>query len=261
VLDPARPASPSWAAPPAGRASRGAGDARTKSPQPAPLEPREISREAQATEVRDDREAERFGGTTLFLLEPERLSGQLLAAAGGIDLLAPRPLTLWRVDPESGRAAPVAHGTSRSDGLFLFDRLLLPEDGAQLVATERGREPGQAGASRPALLPPPRDLAPPPVLVERLGAHRWRLHAYAAGGAKLLISEADAIEPQRFEVPRDSSAWRRSLQVDVSAPRRSQWLVVAQVLPDGRRSGWVPVAPAVPVPEAREDEAADSGRD
>jgi hypothetical protein len=185
----------------------------------------------------------------LFLLAAARERDGLLLTARGFDLRAPRALTLWQVDPGSGRAAPVAMGESASDGRFRFERLLLPTHGTRLVAAPRGVAPDGAAASFPvevARLAP----APPRAAVEDAG-ETWIVRARVAEGAALWLRDPAGGEPFRVGPPAGEAS-ARDLRAALPPPPGGR-LEVAQSL-DGRRSAWRAVAPrALDDPHSEED--------
>ncbi len=84
--------------------------------------------------------------------------GEPLFAAGGIDLSAPRELTLWKLDELRRHATPVTHLRSEVGRPFLAEHLLLSARGARLVAAPRGSDPFGPLAST-ILEVPPRDAS------------------------------------------------------------------------------------------------------
>lgn len=67
--------------------------------------------------------------------------GQPLVSAGGLDLSAPRDLTLWKLDEAREHATSVTHLRSEVGRPFLAENLLLSAYGARLVAAPSGSDP------------------------------------------------------------------------------------------------------------------------
>lgn len=155
---------------------------------------------------------------------------------GGEDRAGPRPLVLWRVDPRSGRAVPLAAGASDAAWRVRFESVPRLPTAALLVATPLGVVPGAAGASRPVALPPP----PPPAplaRVEEVGA-RWRIEARVGPGAVLLVDH-----PQAGRLSARAPGRARRVRLVVDPPRDGAALSVAQRTAAGARSPWRRVAP------------------
>ena len=175
----------------------------------------------------------------LFLLglleEPAR------SAVVGIDEGAPRPLELWQVDDEGGRAARVGVTRSTSDGAFLVDRMVLPERSLRLGAPPAGGDPHHAPPEQWILRAAP---APPPPRAELTESREGAaLHAVSEAAAyTLLLGDDEGSVRARIEVPPRrgpvAAAATRSwpLEVGDELPTR-----VARELPDGRRSSWIPL--------------------
>lgn len=143
---------------------------------PATGRPSRPFEDAGAAEGQPRRSPSGAGG--LWLVRTERPFGGPAVRAVGFDLAAPRALTLWRVDPTSGRAAALAHVRSQPGGGFAFDGLLVSDVGARLVVTERGGDPRGVAAAR-VLDVAPREPPPPP---DRVEAARQRSPTRFVGG-------------------------------------------------------------------------------
>ncbi len=66
---------------------------------------------------------------------------QPLVAVGGLDLAAPRNLTLWKLDEFRRHATAVTHLQSEVGRPFLAEHLLLSARGARLVVAPHGAQP------------------------------------------------------------------------------------------------------------------------
>lgn len=191
---------------------------------------------------------------SLHLLAAERVGPGALQLADGLDLAGPRDLVLWRIDPESGRAAVLAESRSGDDGRFQFDRLLLPDSGATLVVTPLGADPNGPTAS--LSLDSTQRIPPPPpawVVGRRSGAVDVRV--VPGPGATVWVSPEREIaaQPVVFEGPGRSRRTGRLIRLP-ELENGEGW-VVAQSLPDGRRSEWRPVAR----PNARRNQTHNEG--
>lgn len=82
---------------------------------------------------------------------------QPLVAAAGMDLSAPRELTLWKLDALRRTATPVTRMRSEIGRPFVAEHLLLSVRGARLVAAPRGADPFGPHASQ-VIEVPPRDV-------------------------------------------------------------------------------------------------------
>jgi len=130
------------------------------------------------------------------------------------------------------------------DGALRLERLLLPAVPAQLVVAPLEQGPDAPEASAPVAWP---GRAPAPLQAQwGAGGRGPALDVYVAPGATLLVSPADALSEARLRGVRAGP--RGSLGMPVAPlraplpPRRGGW-IVAQELPDGRRSRWSPVLP------------------
>ncbi|MGH0034705.1 MAG: hypothetical protein ACQGVK_06720 [Myxococcota bacterium] len=228
---PATPAAPgtrttAWAAPPP-RADR--------EPEAGPpVDPPEASEP-------DDPALDR--GARALSLAVDRVDGPSLHA-GGLDAAGPRPLVLWRVDPTSGRAAPLAGGASDAQGRVQFEAVPRPPGAVRLVAAPLGVWPGGAGASQALDLAAPPPPAPQARAVVRDG--QWRLEAWVGAGAMLLVDHPDE---GRFEVRAEPR--QRRIALDVAPPRAGASVRLAQRLAPGAPSDWRAIAPFAPTPIAQ----------
>ena len=171
----------------------------------------------------------------------KRATGQIL----GMDPYGPRVLTLWQIAPGAERASLLARGESTRDGRFHFGAVLLPHARVRLVVTPQGLEPGEPGAS-PAFDVAEQAIAPPRVRMQVAGEGVWRLQLqWARAGATLLVADEAGREVVRRALPRADEGGERSrgLELEVGVAPDAQMLLVAQLLADGRRSGWRPVTP------------------
>ena len=175
------------------------------------------------------RRTRRSGGSRVFLAGSDRSAGGTAVRAHGFDPIAPRPLDLWQVHPDTGRAALLAHGESGADGSVVFDRLLVSDDGTLLVAAPPGASPHGAEASAPLEIVP-RDPPPPWATLDAALVLRVR----AAPRSSALVAALDETPIARVPAP-GTSPQRVALEPD---DVRGGGVLVAQELADGRRSGW-----------------------
>lgn len=224
------PGSEAWAA-----ARTGAGASASQRPPP----PAAAARDEETARTAPPSPAAPPGHVPepLVWLEPPAWTPAGLGVVRGLDLLAPRPLVLWRLDPGSGRAAVVARGRSGADGRFRFDDVPLPGRGATLVVAGEDESPLAPTAAEPRALPPRQPAAP--VARAGGGADGAWLVVLGAGppGGAFVLADATGRELARVPLPQDARAARRSRTLDLAAPDPAP-LLVAVELADGRRSPW-----------------------
>jgi hypothetical protein len=200
----------------------------------------------------------------IVLEDPQTALGNALAIHGR-DPGAPRAIELWRL--VGSRAARVATGHSRSDGTVAFPALVLPAGEVLLVASPRGAGPAADAASEPVRAS--RDPSSPQLLArdETLDASAGgallslRVEPAEPGGEIVVarrVSPPDAAGVEEIEIARvavaaaaDGARVPLDLSIEI-APEDAEFLV-AQRLPDGRRSPWRRVGL-----ESRERENADA---
>ena len=186
----------------------------------------------------------------IVLDDPQTALGSAVAIHGR-DPAAPRAIELWRL--VGSRSARVATGRSRSDGTLELPALVLPAGEVLLVASPRGAGPAAAAASAPVRAS--RDPSPPQLL-----ARDETLDASGAGallslqvepaeqGGEIIVARTvpsldaaagvEEVEIARVAVAAAVDAARATLDLAVSIAPGDTELVVAQQLPDGRRSPW-----------------------
>jgi hypothetical protein len=199
-----------------------------------------------------DRVQRRRGGgraAPIVLDDPQTALGSAVAIHGR-DPAAPRAIELWRL--VGSRSARVATGRSRSDGTLELPALVLPAGEVLLVASPRGAGPAAAAASAPVRAS--RDPSPPQLL-----ARDETLDASGAGallslqvepaeqGGEIIVARTvpslDAAGVEEVEIARVAVAAgvetaRAPLDLAVAIAPGDTELLVAQQLPDGRRSPW-----------------------
>ncbi len=156
----------------------------------------------------------------------------------GRDADGPRLLVLWRVDPASGRAAPVAGGASDAEGVARFDRWPRPPGAVRLVAAPAGHLPDSPAASRRIELPA---LPPPPPVARATARDRGR--AWRVEARLLPESTLEVLHPETGLVRVGPAGSSRRVTVDLSAPADGEPLALSQVTRSGERSAWRHLAP------------------
>jgi hypothetical protein len=188
------------------------------------------------------RGAERRSGASapIALDDPQIALGTALSVAGH-DAGGPRAIEVWRI--AGARAARVAVGASRADGSLDLPALILPAGEVTLVAAPRGE-----GAASPD--------ASPPVVVSRdpstpgfVGLHAAAAEAElvvtiepAEPVGSIVVASASEQEIGRAAVVVGADAAPVSLEISVALGADDDEFLVAQEIPDGRRSPWRRVA-------------------
>lgn len=187
-----------------------------------------------------DAEARSGSSAPIALDDPQVALGAALAVAGR-DAGAPRAIEIWRIVGE--RAARVAVGASRADGSLDLPPLVLPAGEVTLVASPRGEGAASPNASAPVAVS--RDPSAP------------RLVAFAAGGdeselvvtlepaeeaGSIVVARATEEEIGRAAVAAVADAAPVSLVITVALGADDGEILIAQEVPDGRRSPWRRVA-------------------
>lgn len=171
-----------------------------------------------------------------FEAAPGAVSTRLL----GFDPAGPRALALWRV--ADGGVTRLAEGFSDSSGNLHFPQVAEPGDPLDLVVSPAGAPPPSPDTSDPTRLPGRAPLAP---VVEEVrpeaGGVVLRIAARETTGAVLVASE-DGTLLGRFELSPPIGPTARILDISVDGAAGSSGLLVAQELPDGRRSPFEPVS-------------------
>ena len=185
----------------------------------------------------------------IVLDDPQTALGSAVAIHGR-DPAAPRAIEVWRL--VGSQAARVATGRSRSDGTLELPALVLPAGEVLLVASPRGAGPAAAAASAPVRAS--RDPSPPQLLardetVDASGAGALlslQVEPAEQGGAIVVarrVPSLDAAGVEEVEIARVAvaagvDAARATFDLAVAIAPGDVELLVAQQLPDGRRSPW-----------------------
>jgi hypothetical protein len=166
--------------------------------------------------------------------------GAVTGSARGFDPDGPRALALWRVD--AGGSTRLAEGFSDADGNLHFPQVAEPGDPLTLVVAPADAPPPSRQTSDPASLARAAPL--PPVVagvMPTAGGVVLHIAAREATGA-VLVAAGDGTVLARFTLPALPGAAARVLDVAVTGPFAAGGLLVAQELPDGRRSTFEPVS-------------------
>jgi hypothetical protein len=158
----------------------------------------------------------------------------------GADPGGPRELVLWRVEP--GASGLIARGASRADGSLDLPVLRVPSAGFDVVASPAGEPPTGPSASAPRRLAGREPDPPQARVVEAVGGrHRLQISPLEAAGA-VVLAGPDEIEFARESIPEQPDAAARHLELWIEVPAEDAFVLLAHLLPDGRRSEWRPVA-------------------
>jgi hypothetical protein len=200
-----------------------------------------------AASDRAQRRREAGRAAPIVLDDPQTALGNALAIHGR-DPVAPRALELWRL--VGSQAARVATGRSGSDGAVEFPALVLPAGEVLLVASPRGEGPAADAASEPVRAS--RDPSPPQLLardetLDDSGALlSLRVEPAELGGEIVVarrVPSLDAAGVEDIEIARAAvavaaDAARAPVDLAVAIAPEDIAFLVAQRLPDGRRSPW-----------------------
>jgi hypothetical protein len=156
-------------------------------------------------------------------------------AISGYDAGAPRAIELWRI--AGARAVRIAIGTSRADGSLDLPPFVMPAGDVTLVAAPRGAGASSTSASAPVVAS--RDPSSPRLV--QLGevsdaSVLVTLDAAEPGGS---IVVADAAQQEIGRTPVGATP---RLEIAVAVAANAAEVLVAQEVPDGRRSPWRSVA-------------------
>lgn len=160
--------------------------------------------------------------------------GAISLRATGVDYGAPRRLTLWRVDAD--RAARLAETRSQPGGHFDFGQVLVPMSGIRLIATADEHVPDEGQRADAQLLHGA--LPPPEARAELDHDDAWSLVIEPAlPGGELLLADAWEQVYDTLKLP-DNGGGAARIALDLDSYQAWERILVAQHLPDGRRSGW-----------------------
>ena len=179
------------------------------------------------------------GGAAIALDDPQVALGAALSVSGR-DAGAPRAIELWRL--AGTRAARVATGTSRPDGSIELPAFVMPAGDVTLVASPRGEGVHSPNASSPVVVS--RDPSAPRIVAVEGVAETSALVTVEAGepGGSIVFARASEQEIGRTPVVAGRDASRAPLAIAVAVAPDDTEILVAQEVPDGRRSPWRHVA-------------------
>jgi hypothetical protein len=184
-------------------------------------------------------EEERGGAAVPIALDDPQVALGAALAVSGRDAGAPRAIELWRI--AGARAVRVATGTSRPDGTLDLPAFVLPAGDVTLVASPRGEGANSRNASVPVTAS--RDpSAPRLVAVAGSDASALLTIEPAEPGGSIVVANASQAEIGRAAVVAGADATRARLEIAVALAADDGELLVAQEVPDGRRSPWRHVA-------------------
>ena len=185
-------------------------------------------------------EARKGSRAPIALDDPQVALGTALAVVGR-DAGAPRAIEVWRI--VGPRSARVAVGASRADGSLEVPPLVLPAGEVTLVAAPRGEGAASPNASAPVVVS--RDPSAPGLVAFAAGRDALEMVVTiepAEPAGSIVVARASEEEIGRAAVVSGADAAPVSLALTVALGPDDGEILVAQEVPDGRRSPWRRVA-------------------